>query len=66
MKDFNPFAGISWFVMTCIILVLFTSMFIAQIIMAAAWYSWMWAGVCIVLISVWNCWLSWKEYQQEK
>ena len=66
MKDFNPFAGCAQFVMACIILVLFTGTFIAQIIMAAAWQSWMWAGVCIVLISIWNCWLSWKEYQQEK
>ena len=66
MKDFNPFTGIAQFVMSCIILCLFSILFIGQIYVAGEWHDWMGAGIVIIALCVTNCVASWREYQQDK
>jgi len=66
MKDFNPFAGIAQFVMSCIVLIGFVGMTIGQICMARAWHSWMFIMLIIVGLCVWMCVLTWREYKQGK
>ena len=66
MKDFNPFTGMAQFVMSCIILACFATLFVAQYIMAGAWMWWMWIALIIIALCVANCVTSWREYQQDK
>ena len=66
MKDFNPFTGIGQFLLACIIAALVVTMFIGQLCIAGKWCDFMWLMLLLVVLSLYGCKVSWKEYKEGK